>query len=710
MNRKPKLLLVFTNISSLLPKLLFPYDIAALVAYLKQYGYEPQIYIADTPAHIKNFRRALDQIKPDIIGFTAVYVEYQHVLTLMQMAKAWRRDVPIIVGGKHATLAPETVIVNPNVDAIVLGEGEGALLDLMQDLEAGFKRRDILNVWYKDENGGIIENDCRDFIEDMDSLPYPDYSIVNFQQYLDSNLGTNYAVIGRGGCSAKCTFCGVPPQAKRGHGKFLRRPTVDFYLDHLAYVSKNYRFNHIYYRDDHFTEMREWFLEFAEKFPKRFNYTYEVLTRADSLDDDVVQGLKDSHCDCVWIGVDSGHYYINKKILEKNVENDLLVRKCRQLQGLGIKTLLTNMVGFPEETPEHFKATIEINKVIYKNNPTISRAFGPTPTIFIFCPFPGTKLWDKSKKDGILKVNEVPKGHVAYSDSYLEMPQFKRWNIKMYKLIFRFLVFKDSNPGWAVYFLMKEIITELANNVRLAESYIRTLEYYARYGEWLQPNPFIMLFKDAGMRVEEGLRMLENGLAALKSSAAFSALRKLMETQYNGVLRPLLKRFNSDDRPVRIKVKVPGIIEADGQSEQIPGVGVAVEVPSADMSVMLAEDAHFYRRIGSSKVIEAPAGKVFCVVQLDWLPSSSSASEKPILLQKIQGGKHTQPEVLLHDLLNNFYPENDEARRAFVEMQNNGRNTDNKNVGSASATRDVKVFEVDPNELRGDLYLLMMAS
>ena len=107
MDRKPKLLLVFTNMSSLLPKLLFPYDIAALVAYLKQNGYEPQVYIADSPSHIKNFRRALEQIKPDIIGFTAVYVEYQHVLKLMKIAREWRRDVPIIVGGKHATLAPE---------------------------------------------------------------------------------------------------------------------------------------------------------------------------------------------------------------------------------------------------------------------------------------------------------------------------------------------------------------------------------------------------------------------------------------------------------------------------------------------------------------------------------------------------------------------------------------------------------------------------
>lgn len=111
-----------------------------------------------------------------------------------------------------------------------------------------------------------------------------------------------------------------------------------------------------------------------------------------------VDGLKASGWQLIWLGADSGNDFIREEILGKTVDNETLVEKCRYLHRIGIRTLITNMVGLPYETSEHFEDTIELNARIYGNRPTMSRTFGACPAIFVFDPFPGTPLWNECKE------------------------------------------------------------------------------------------------------------------------------------------------------------------------------------------------------------------------------------------------------------------------------------------------------------------------
>ena len=690
--KKPKILLVFTNLSSLLPQQIFPYDIGALSAFLKQNGYQPDTHIINRKSQLNEFKSVLEERNPDLVGFTGVYCEFRHVSKLAAKVKSWK-NVQVLMGGKHATLAPEMVLKDPNIDGVCVGEGEGALLDYMQAIESGSDHRYIENLWFKD-NGGIIRNPGREYIQDLDSLPYVDYGIVDLQKYINSNLGVLYMVVGRGGCNGNCIFCGVPPQAKRGKGQFVRRKSVDYYLDELEYLEKKYDFKHIYYRDDFFTGDREWFLEFAEKYPRRFRYTYEFLTRADGLDQEVMDAMKDSHCDCVWLGVDSGNQYIRNEVLKKNLANEILEERAEYLKKLGIKILTTNMIGFPYETPERFKETINLNKRIYANNPTISRAYGLCPSIYVVCPFPGTPLYQMCENKGWLE--EIPEDHVAYSDSYLNMPQFTKFQIQIRKFLFRYLILKDTNRLWAIWYLIRDSLIEPAPNRRPMESQFLTLEYFIRYGEWLKPNPFEKLPQKIYKDIEGRIRLKSNDL---RDSKIYRNIRGLLiDKGENRLARGISRKYaEASDYLKKMKNESLGIIKGALPTDEadFPGCGEIVDIPNSNLSIKLEKEARFYRRIGQKDIVEAPGGKVFCLVEFLWIPKDPE-----------EKNKLKPPVVSLQNGSDDFFPQSAEAKQAFLDMQN--REVYPPKIDFIDKmTRDVRVFLISPDNLHKSLSLVV---
>ena len=215
-------------------------------------------------------------------------------------------------------------------------------------------------------------------------------------------------------------------------------------------MSQRYKFKHIYFRDDTFTWNKEWALEFCEKYSKAFKYPFDILTRADCLDRQTMSSLKQARCHCVWIGVDSGNRYIRNELLKKDISNEKIVETCAYLQSLGIKALLTNMVGLPYETAEKFRETIELNKEIYSSRAIVSLGSGTGPKIFVFSPFPGTDVYGLCEKEGW--VNPMKYGFRVYQESVINMPSFPKEEVLSFKRKFRYLVYKDNHPFKALFF------------------------------------------------------------------------------------------------------------------------------------------------------------------------------------------------------------------------------------------------------------------
>ncbi|MCC6159273.1 MAG: B12-binding domain-containing radical SAM protein [Deltaproteobacteria bacterium] len=461
MNSFQRILLVFPNLDTLMPNV-FPTDLGALSAYLKQFGYETRIHIVNTHRLLREFQDELRAFEPDVVGITGIGSQALYMKELATASKAWRRDVPVICGGKNASIAPDTLINYKDIDVVCVGEGEYAFRDYLQALNDGADPTGIKNLWFRTD-GEPIKNPCRSFVKDLDSLPFWDYDAVDYQAMIDFNYRWVMLLAGRG-CPGICTFCGVPPQAHLGEGEFCRLRSVEHVLGEIEMLERKYKFDHIYFRDDTFTWNRQWAMEWAEKYAAKFAYPYEILTRADCLDHELMDALKASNCAVIWLGADSGNDYIRNEILKKGCSNERLIEVCDYLHEIGIRPHLTNMVGLPHETPEMHRETIELNRRVYSRRATVSPGTGPSPMIFVFSPFPGSSLWEMSAKEGWLRGHW--RGFRTYRESVIDMPQFPAKDVRRAQRKFRYEVYRTSHPVWAWFLRIADSgLVQKARNV-----------------------------------------------------------------------------------------------------------------------------------------------------------------------------------------------------------------------------------------------------
>jgi len=273
---------------------------------------------------------------------------------------------------------------------------------------------------------------------------------VDYQRVLDLSGGTLVTVVGRGYCPFQCGFCVNPALRNFAPGKWIRNNSVDYVLADFEQLSAQYDFRSINLRDDNIGYSRNWVLEFCEKYPKKFGWPFDCFSRCDTLDDEMIKALKQAGCQHVYLGLESGNDKIRNAILGKNTDKEDMVRIIDRLNEMGIKAVVSNMIGLPHETPDDFADTIALNKRIHRHQVVFSMAYGAAPKLFIYSPFPGTKMYDECVREGWLK--NIPDMHRIYRESYIDMPQFPRREIYQWFSRFRYEVYKERHPVFAVLF------------------------------------------------------------------------------------------------------------------------------------------------------------------------------------------------------------------------------------------------------------------
>ena len=175
-----KILLIVPNIKS--------YDVMPCLSVATLKGYinrttSHEVKVVDLVFHRKVWKQyLLDIIKeenPDLIGFSVLSFNYPEALEIAKFIKE-NFDIKIIFGGVHAILIPEEVIKNNEVDIVCLGEGELVLKEL---LDNSLNCKNIKGIWYK-QNGKTIKNEKRRLIEELDSIPFPDFNDFNIKRLI----------------------------------------------------------------------------------------------------------------------------------------------------------------------------------------------------------------------------------------------------------------------------------------------------------------------------------------------------------------------------------------------------------------------------------------------------------------------------------------------------------------------------------------------
>lgn len=268
-------------------------------------------------------------------------------------------DVPIVFGGPHSTFYPD-IIKDNCVDVVCVGEGDHAIIELMDRMEEGKDITEIRNLWVK-EDGIIHRNDLRPLIEDLDGLPFPDREIYYKYRFLRDS-GIKRFLSGRG-CPYSCTFCHnyVLRRMYRGKGRYVRKRSVENVVEEIKRVRRRYGFKVISFSDDIFIIPPDWLSEFCEKYEREVGAPFACNVRADLIDEETVKKLKSAGCLGVYLGVESGNEFIRNVVLKKNISDDQIRDAARLLRKYGIKLKTFNMVCHPGETLENAFETVRLN-------------------------------------------------------------------------------------------------------------------------------------------------------------------------------------------------------------------------------------------------------------------------------------------------------------------------------------------------------------
>lgn len=326
-----------------------------------------------------------------IVGITTDTVRYPEAMEIARTAKKLGKVV--IMGGNHVTFDVENTLKSGVVDFIVRGEGEVTIVDLVNALsqKEGCNPTDIKGIsWYNKKEKVVVNNPARPWINDLDSLPFPDHSILknlNLYQKTSFNqagkLGKpQFQIMGSRGCPYACSFCIVSAV----NGAKYRARSPESLLKEVE-IALKLGFSNMFFVDDNFSINYKRTMAFCEEVLRRnLKFTWTCQCSCDSIakNPDMAEMMQKAGCEAILLGVESMSSVALKSMGKKaTVDNNFEAVKV--LKKAGIISLASTIVGHTFETHEtineNFAYLLELNPEMMWMN--------------ILTPYVGTVDWDK---------------------------------------------------------------------------------------------------------------------------------------------------------------------------------------------------------------------------------------------------------------------------------------------------------------------------
>ena len=350
-----------------------PQGVYYIAALLKKHGYDVQILnwhaINKTPHEIKE---RLLKARPDIIGFSILHANRWGGIEIARIARQINPDTKIVFGGIGATFLWEHFLDHfPEIDYIIIGEGEYSFLNLVDCLNDGRTNEieHIKGLAFR-RAGEAVRNEDADAICDLDQLPIP----AQYFSYQHVSLTR--------GCAGKCNFCGSP----QFWGRQVRFHSPDYFVEQLELLyAGGIRF--FYVSDDTFTINRNRVIEICRKIlQKQMDIHWAAISRVDMIDEDVLYWMRKAGCIQISYGVESGSSDI-RKFLNKNINDEQICRAFELTQHYGMMARAYFIYGCPRENWQTIQQSMDL----------IARIKPLSAIFYILDIFPGTALYQDYK-------------------------------------------------------------------------------------------------------------------------------------------------------------------------------------------------------------------------------------------------------------------------------------------------------------------------
>ncbi|MFC2034996.1 B12-binding domain-containing radical SAM protein [Chloroflexota bacterium] len=304
----------------------------------------------------------------DIIGFSCTSPQYKHGLYLARQIKT--RSNRIVFGGVHPSVLPEQVLREDCIDAIIVGEGEEAMLRLVNDVAKGL---DIHKHNYR-----------ADYINNLDNLPFPDRKTIknerNIQQAFQDEGIRITSVLSSRGCPFQCSFCCSHALWQRK----VRFRSPSNILDEIEQVIADWDIQLLKFSDDNFTVNKSRVIEFCRlKIERGVKIPYGANAHVNTMDEELIKHLAESGCQELWYGVESGSPRILKEV-RKHTDIDKIKAAFKLTKEYGIKTRAYFLLGIPSETSSDIEMT---ERLCDELQPDIV-------SFFLVAPYPTNEYFD----------------------------------------------------------------------------------------------------------------------------------------------------------------------------------------------------------------------------------------------------------------------------------------------------------------------------
>jgi anaerobic magnesium-protoporphyrin IX monomethyl ester cyclase len=361
-----------------------PLGLLYLSSALRQAGHQVRLAVASEVDPVAIAR----EWQPHVLGYS-VYTGSQTYYRDLNLQIKQVTDAVSVFGGPHPTYFPEYV-EEPGVDAVCVGEGEGAIVDLVAALESGRPLTGIENWWFH-RDGTIEQNPVRHLEDDLDLLPFPDRQLLYDQDSFTRQGGIKHFITSRG-CPFDCTYCYNHALAEvyRGKGKRVRQMSVDKVIEEVNSVRERYPLQFVVFLDDLFILRTDWLEELAARFPAEVGLPFFCNVRANLITPEKMELLRRAGCASVGMGLETGNPKVRNELLRRNLSDDQIVGASRMIRDAGMELLTTNMLGLPGTTLDNDLETLALNHAC---QPAYANAF-------LYQPYPRTQLGEYARQHG----------------------------------------------------------------------------------------------------------------------------------------------------------------------------------------------------------------------------------------------------------------------------------------------------------------------
>lgn len=285
----------------------------------------------------------------DVIGITASSQVYEEALELGAWIKKQYPNTPLVIGGSHASTVREEVLYDSPFDYAVYGEGEQTFNELLTHLKAHRPVDSIQGLIYRENAGKITCNPPRSVIHDIDSIPFPDFSLFPMDRYPQHRMTTSR------GCPYDCVFC----NSRSIWTNKWRKRSAENVLEEIRYLVKTHALKSFVFNDDSFNmdlDRVETICDALIQQKPQIIWTTSI--RADRITPLIAGKMKKAGCYSVSIGIESANDEVLKK-MKKHTTREKIYQGIQILRQAGLDVTGQFMIGNPGDTLETVKESIE---------------------------------------------------------------------------------------------------------------------------------------------------------------------------------------------------------------------------------------------------------------------------------------------------------------------------------------------------------------